>query len=87
VRGAALCLVPFLATPYMPDYGLMLLAPAIPAPGAEGKDRAFSPSNCRSCFSMASAIGGAGLGLCHPYPAGSLRNFVLLVMTARRAQA
>jgi hypothetical protein len=42
-RGAALCLATLLATPYMLDYDLMLLAPALVLVAAEGKERGFRP--------------------------------------------
>ena len=43
VRGAALCLATLLGTPYMLDYDLMLLAPALILLAAEGKKRGFQP--------------------------------------------
>jgi len=43
VRGAALCLATLLGTPYMLDYDLMLLAPALLLLAAEGKARGFHP--------------------------------------------
>jgi alpha-1,2-mannosyltransferase len=43
VRGAALCLAALLGTPYLLDYDLMLLAPALLLLAAEGKRRGFQP--------------------------------------------
>jgi alpha-1,2-mannosyltransferase len=43
VRGAALCLATLLGTPYLLDYDLMLLAPALLLLAAEGRKRGFQP--------------------------------------------
>lgn len=43
LRGAALCLATLLCTPYMLDYDLMLLAPALLLLAAEGKKSGFRP--------------------------------------------
>jgi alpha-1,2-mannosyltransferase len=43
VRGAALCLAALLGTPYLLDYDLMLLAPALLLLAAEGKRHGFQP--------------------------------------------
>src|SRR5262249_16174591 len=43
LRGAGLCLATLLASPYLLDYDLMLLAPALLLLAAEGKRNGFQP--------------------------------------------
>ena len=88
VRGAALCLATLLATPYMLDYDLMLLAPALLLLAAEGKRQGFQPFELSLLvFLWLLPVATRNLASATHILLAPFAIFALLVMTARRAQA
>ena len=88
VRGAALCLATLLVTPYLLDYDLMLLAPALLLLAAEGKRQGFQPFELSLLvFLWLLPWAARGLASATHILLAPFAILALLVMTARRAQA
>ena len=87
-RGTVLCLATLLGTPYMLDYDLMLLAPALLLTAAAGKRRGFQPFELSLLvFLWLMPLAARTLASATHILLAPFAILALLLMTSRRVQA